>query len=79
MRTLKFDIMKPIGGNEERFVTTMHYQYSPIFRFDFKKFYEWIIEKRPSLKGKPFNVYPDDKVLKVLYFNQDIDKIRYEI
>lgn len=76
---LTFDIMKPIYGGNERFVATMHYEYSPIFKFDIKAFYEWICEKRPSLKGQPFTVYTGDKILKALYFNQDIDKImRYE-
>lgn len=76
---LKFDLMKPIGGGNERFIATMRYEYSPVFKFDFKAFKEWIESRRPSLKGKPFDVYTDDKAVTVLYFNQDINQImRYK-
>lgn len=75
MQTIKFDLMKPIGGGNETFIATMRYTYNPLFKFDFKAFKEWIEDRRPSLKGKPYNVYTDDKIVKVLYFNQDINKV----
>lgn len=75
MKTLTFDLMRPIGGGNEKFVATMSYKYNPLFKFDFKALYEWIVSKRPSLDGKPFNVYTNDEIVKVLYFNQDINKI----
>lgn len=80
METLKFDVMLPIGGGNEKFVATMRYEYNPLLRFDSKAFKGWIEDRRPSLKGKPFTVYTDDKVLKALYFNQDINKVikKYE-
>lgn len=71
--------MKPIGGGNERFVATMRYPINPLFKLDFDVLYRWIIDKRPSLKGKPFNVYTDDEVVKVLHFNQSLEQImKYE-
>lgn len=83
MKHLTFDLMKPIGGGSETFIATLRgYEYDPIFKFDFKKLYKWIIEKRPTLKSRPFNAYPEkpielggDAKLEVVHFNQDINKI----
>lgn len=76
MKTLRFDLMRPVGGGMGRFVATMRYEYSGVFGFDFNALRDWIYSKRPSLKGKPFNCYTDDKAVKVIYFNQNIYKIK---
>lgn len=51
MKTLHIDIM--LG---ERYVFTLHYKYCPIFKLDVQDVYNKVIEKRPSLKGKPFSM-----------------------
>jgi len=71
-RHLTFDLMKPIGGGRETFIATMKYPYSPMWKFDFNALYEWIVGKRPSLKGKPFNVYLDGENEAVIHYNQEI-------
>lgn len=75
---MKIDIMKPCLGRE-KFIATLKYTYSKLWKFDANVLYRWIIEQRPSLEGKPITVYTDDKVLKKIYFHQDIcDVIREE-
>lgn len=71
-KQLKFDIMRPVSKTSERFVETMRYEYNPLWRLDINALYAWIVDKRPSLKGKPFNIYPYDKTVEVIHFNQDI-------
>lgn len=78
MKQLKFDLMKPLGVGRERFVATLRYNYNELFKFDFEAFYEWIVNKLPSLRTQPFNVYMDDEVVKVIHFNQDIRSILRE-
>lgn len=75
MKTLKFDLMRPTGGGKEYFVATMCYQWNDL-KLDLNKLVEFIYDKRPTLKDKPFNIYPNnDKVVKKLCFNQDIKQI----
>lgn len=72
---LQFDLMQLLGGGNERFIATMRYPHSPIFKLNIKGLYEWICDKRPSLKSKPLSLYFDDKGKTALYFNQDVNKI----
>lgn len=53
----------------------MRYPHCPVFKLNLQSLYEWLCEKRPSLKGKPLSLYFDDKGKTVLYFNQDINRI----
>lgn len=41
----------------ERFVFTLRYQYCPLFKLDLEDVYSKVIEKRPSLKGKPIEMW----------------------
>lgn len=77
-KTMKIDIMKPLGGGHEKWIATLKYTYSKLWKFDAKVFYDWIIKQRPSLEGKPITVYTDDKYLKTIYFHQDIGKVMRE-
>lgn len=47
MSTFKFDIM--LNG---RFVCTLRYKYCALFPIDLEDLKEFILSKRPSLKGK---------------------------
>lgn len=69
MKTLKFDLMRPIGGGSERFIQTMNYPFNPLFKFDFDELYKWIIGKRPTLKGQAISCHLYDEGKTVLYFN----------
>ncbi len=51
MKTFKFDIM--LDG---RFVCSMSYTYSPLFRLDIDDLVNFIESKRPSLKGKDYQI-----------------------
>lgn len=62
------DVMRPEGKHAEKFVATLTYRYNPLFRFDTADMYRFIVDKRPSLKGKTFNVYTDDEVVPVIHF-----------
>ena len=42
-----------------RLVFTLRYIYSPLFKMDMKDIYSKVIEKRPSLKGKPIELFID--------------------
>lgn len=41
----------------DRFVFTLRYQYCPLFKLDLEDVYAKVIEKRPSLKGKPIEMF----------------------
>lgn len=51
MKTLVFDIM--LHG---RFVCTLRYKYCPLFPIDYDELISFILRKRPSLKGKSYNI-----------------------
>lgn len=53
-RVLLVDVML-----HDRFVFTLRYQYCPLFKLDLKDMYSKVIEKRPSLKGKPIELFID--------------------
>jgi len=58
--TLDFDLMKPIGRGNERFVATMRYPYDRLFKLDLDDLYVWILSKRPTLKGQVIKIYVGD-------------------
>lgn len=43
----------------DRFIFTLRYQYCPLFKLNLQDVYSKIIEKRPSLKGKPIEICLD--------------------
>ncbi len=43
----------------DRFIFTLRYQYCPLFKLDLQDVYSKVIEKRPSLKGKPIELWLD--------------------
>ena len=43
----------------DRFIFTLRYQYCPLFKLDLHYVYSKVIEKRPSLKGKPIEIWLD--------------------
>lgn len=43
----------------DRFIFTLRYQYCPLFKLDLQDVYSKVIEKRPSLKGKPIEIWLD--------------------
>ena len=51
MSTFKFDIM--LNG---RFVCTLRYKYCALFPIDLEDLKEFILSKRPTLKGKDYNI-----------------------
>ena len=51
MKTLVFDVM--LNG---RFVSTLRYKYCPLFPIDFDELKEFILSKRPTLKGKDYRI-----------------------
>lgn len=69
MNYIKFDVMKPIGGGDELFVATMRYPHDPVFKLNIKAMYEWILDKRSSLKGQTIRCYFYDNTNTVLQFN----------
>ena len=51
MKKFVFDVM--LNG---RYVCTLKYEYSPLFPIDFEELKEFILNKRPSLKGKDYRI-----------------------
>lgn len=51
MEKLKFDVML-----RDKFVCTLTYEHCPIFVLTEKEITDFILSKRPSLKGKPFHI-----------------------
>lgn len=51
MKDFVFDVM--LNG---RFVCTLKYRYCPLFPLDPDKLSAFIEGKRPTLKGKPYNI-----------------------
>lgn len=47
----KFDVM--LNG---RFICTLFYKYCPLFPIDSEELVKFVLEKRPTLKGKPFRI-----------------------
>lgn len=76
MQTMRFDLMHPtIGG--KRYVATMKYPHSPLFKFDCKDFYNWLCEQRPSVKGRKIACEFDEGI--ILYFHMSEKEImKYE-
>lgn len=40
----------------DRFVCTLKYMYCPLFVIEYKSLIKFVLDKRPSLKGKPFRI-----------------------
>lgn len=57
--TIKIDVMRPVGRDSERFISTMKYPHAPCFTLNLEDLWLFIVEKRPTLKGQKFNVYLD--------------------
>lgn len=53
----------------------MRYPRNPLFKFDFKDFYEWICKQRPSMKGQKMACEFDDETKSILYFNMSEKEI----
>ena len=51
MSTFKFNIM--LNG---KFVCTLRYKYCTLFPINFEDLKEFILSKRPSLKGKDYRI-----------------------
>jgi len=62
-RTLTFDLMRG-----DRFVATMRYPYSPIFKLDLADLHKWILQKRPTLKSEVISLFFDDPAVKSVTF-----------
>ena len=43
----------------DRFVFTLRYEYCPLYKLDALDIYDKVIEKRPSLKDKPIQIFLD--------------------
>ena len=54
-KTLFVDVML-----NDRFVFTLRYRYCPLFRINLEDVAKAVVEKRPSLKGKPFQLWIDN-------------------
>ncbi len=39
-----------------RFVCTLKYMYYPLFAIEYEELIKFVLDKRPSLKGKPFRI-----------------------
>lgn len=39
-----------------RFVCTLKYMYCPLFAIGYEELLKFVLDKRPSLKGKPFRI-----------------------
>jgi len=46
-----------------RFVCTMTYEFNPLFKFSFDDLFEFIYQKRPSLRNKKIEIYMEDSFL----------------
>lgn len=51
MKDFIFDIM--LDG---RFICTLKYRYNSLFPIDFEELKEFILKKRPTLKGKDYRI-----------------------
>ena len=51
MKTFAFDVM--LNG---RFICTLKYEYSTLFPIDLEELDKFILDKRPSLKGKDYRI-----------------------
>lgn len=51
MKTFVFDVM--LNG---RFICTLKYKYNSIFPINLEELKEFILNKRPTLKGKDFRI-----------------------
>lgn len=51
MKTFVFDIM--LDG---RFICTLKYKYCALFPIDFEDLKKFILDKRPSLRGKDYRI-----------------------
>lgn len=51
MKTFVFDVM--LDG---RFVCTLKYKYCALFSIDFEELEKYVLQKRPTLKGKDFRI-----------------------
>lgn len=51
MKVLFLDIM--LNG---RFVCTLKYKYCPLFLINYVDLEKFVLSKRPSLRGKPFEI-----------------------
>lgn len=51
MKTLIFDVM--LKG---RYVCTLKYRYCPLWPIEEKELTDFVESKRPTLKGKPYNI-----------------------
>ena len=51
MKTFVFDVM--LNG---RFICTLKYKYCELFPIDFEDLENFIISKKPSLKGKDYRI-----------------------
>lgn len=40
----------------DRFVCTLKYMYCPLFAIRYEALLKFVLDKRPSLKGKPFRI-----------------------
>lgn len=40
----------------DRFVCTLKYMYCPLFAIRYEALIKFVLDKRPSLKGKPFRI-----------------------
>ncbi len=43
----------------DRYIFTMRYNHCPAFKIDLQDVYNKVVERRPSLKGKRFDMYID--------------------
>lgn len=50
-KALFFDIML-----NDRFVCTLKYMYCPLFAIRYEALIKFVLDKRPTLKGKPFRI-----------------------
>lgn len=51
MKTFIFDVM--LNG---RFICTLMYKYRALFPIDFEDLEKFVLQKRPTLKGKDFRI-----------------------
>ena len=51
MKTFEFDVM--LG---DRYVCTMSYRYNPAFPLEDRELVDYVLSRRPSLRGKDFRI-----------------------
>ena len=44
------------AADNGRFICTLFYKYCPLFPIDSEELVKFVLEKRPTLKGKPFRI-----------------------